>query len=339
MCEISVIVPVYNVEKYLDECLDSILAQSFKNFEVICVNDGSTDSSSDILNNYAKKDTRIKIITQSNQGLGGARNAGLNKANGNYICFIDSDDYIELDALEKLHSNAISNQSDIALFKFQKVDDFHNVDRKRYAFKIDRIFGDIDYDHFTFTYQDVKKHVLNSAFSACLKLYKKEFLDSIGFAFPAEVHFEDVPAHAMVMLGAQRISFVNDFLYNYRTNPDSITNATANNFDIFKVIDMVEDYLMEHGYYENLENEFILFKIAQIFTYFDIEKSDEFFNRAKAEFEKIEIKDDKLLKERYLKRFNLVLDSDNYDEYVVKLNSDKKNTKSFKDKLVKFLKS
>ena len=141
------------------------------------------------------------------------------------------------------------------------------------------------------------------------------------------------------MLGAQRISFVNDFLYNYRTNPDSITNATANNFDIFKVIDMVEDYLMEHGYYENLENEFILFKIAQIFTYFDIEKSDEFFNRAKAEFEKIEIKDDKLLKERYLKRFNLVLDSDNYDEYVVKLNSDKKNTKSFKDKLVKFLKS
>ena len=95
MPKISVIVPIFNVEKYLKECLESIINQTFKDIEIICINDGSTDNSLDILNQYAEKDNRIKVITQSNQGLSAARNTGIKYANGEYISFIDSDDYID----------------------------------------------------------------------------------------------------------------------------------------------------------------------------------------------------------------------------------------------------
>uniref|UniRef100_UPI003864C4B3 glycosyltransferase family 2 protein n=1 Tax=Methanobrevibacter sp. TaxID=66852 RepID=UPI003864C4B3 len=118
MCDVSVIIPVYNVEKYLKECLDSVCNQTLANIEIICVNDGSTDNSLAILNEYAQKDGRIKIISQENQGLGAARNRGLEDASADYVYFLDSDDYIELTTLEKLFNNAVSNSSDVVLFKF-----------------------------------------------------------------------------------------------------------------------------------------------------------------------------------------------------------------------------
>ena len=318
MKEISVIIPVYNVEKYLPQCLDSVCNQSFRDIEIICVNDGSSDKSSDILNDYAEKDDRFKIINQSNQGLAAARNTGLTYAKGRYIYFIDSDDYIELDTLEKLYNNAISNNSDVVLFKFKTVDDFKNIHKRGIEFKIDSIFGDIDYNNFTFTYRDVKRHVMNSAFSACLKLYKKEFIDTIDFTFPEGLNFEDVPVHVKVMIEANRLSFVPESLYNYRSNPDSILNSNTNGFDIFKVIDLVEEYLIENNYYDELENEFIFFKIAQILVYMKSEKSDDYFNKAKEEFDKINIKDEKTLKKYTIDRYNHVLSCKNYREYVRK---------------------
>ena len=327
--KISVIIPVYNVEHYLNQCLDSICNQSFKDIEIICVNDGSTDNSLNILKDYAKIDNRIKIISQSNKGLGASRNIGLTKATGKYVYFIDSDDYINLDTLEKLYKNAVSNNSDIVLFKFQSVDDYNNIHKRGTAFKIDNIFGDIDYTNFTFTYKDVKNNVMNSAFSACLKLYKKEFIDSIDFKFPVGLNFEDVPVHVKVMLEANRISFVPESLYNYRSNPDSILNSTANGFDIFKVIDLVEEYLIENNYYDELENEFILFKIAQILVYLESEKSEDYFNKAKEEFEKINVKDEKTLKKYAIDGYNLVLSCKNYKEYVKKSKNKTTNNNLF----------
>ena len=339
MSEISVIVPVYNVESYLGECLDSICNQTFKDIEIICVNDGSTDRSLDILNEYVKKDERIKIISQQNQGLGAARNTGFDHANGNYLYFIDSDDYIKLDTLEKLYKNIISNQSDIVMFMFQTVDDMGKVQRKRQGFRIDNIFGDIDYNNFTFQYEDVKKHVMNSAYSACLKLYRKEFIDNLDFKFPVGVNFEDVPVHVKVMVEANRISFVPESMYNYRSNPDSIMNSTANGFDIFKVIDLVEVYLRENDYYDEFENEFIFFKISQILLYLKSENSEEYFTKTKEEFEKITIKNEKTLRKYDIKHYNLVLNSENYKDYIKKINNKNvknhnKSTISFKNKLI-----
>lgn len=326
MYDVSVIIPVYNVEKYLSECLDSVCNQTLANIEIICVNDGSTDKSLDILNDYAKNDDRIKVISQSNQGLGASRNVGLKNSSGKYIYFIDSDDYIELDCLQKLVDNIISNDSDVVLFKFQNVDDDRNLHKRGIDFRIDDVFGEMDYNNFTFTYHDVKRHVMNSAFSACLKLYRRELIES--FEFPVGLSFEDVPVHVQVMLNAEKISFVPEFLYNYRSNPTSISNITSNGFDIFRIIDLVEDYLRQDGYYDELEDEFIYFKVAQISRYIVSTGSEDYFNKAKEEFGNMEIKNEKSIKAKYLKIYHDVLESGSYREFLDRSDNKNHNKKS-----------
>ena len=304
MCEISVIIPVFNGEKYLNECLDSVVNQSFKDIEIICVNDGSTDASLKILKQYSNKDKRIKIISQENKGLGASRNIGLKKSCGKYIYFIDCDDYIDLKTLEKLYNNITSNDSDVVLFKYNTFKD-NKVCKKNVQFKINQIFGDTDYSNFTFTYCDVKKHVLNSAYSACLKLYKRELLD---FYFTEGVLFEDILFHVKVMLKASKISFLNESLYYYRFNTDSIINTAHNAFDILGVIGDVEAFLIDNNYYEEFKNEFIKFKIAQSILYIP-SGGDEYFNLVKCELMKIDINNNAK---------SLVLESKNYSDYMLK---------------------
>ncbi len=114
--KISVIIPVYNVENYLRECVDSVLNQTFSDYEIILVDDGSTDISGKICDKYAVKDDRVNVIHKKNGGLSNARNVGLKKAVGEYIYFLDSDDYIKTDALEKLYNTAISEKADVVFF-------------------------------------------------------------------------------------------------------------------------------------------------------------------------------------------------------------------------------
>ena len=318
MCVISVIIPVFNVEDYLSDCINSIINQSFKNIEIICVDDGSSDRSLEILQKFEKIDSRVKVITQKNQGLGATRNNALKKANGDYIYFIDSDDFIDITTLEKLFKNAVSNDSDIVLFKYQVYDANRNFNKNGVEFRIDKIFKNIDYSKFTFKAFDVKKHVLNSAFSACLKLYKKDFLDKFDDMFFTEnIYFEDVLFHTKVMLRASKISFVNESLYFYRFNDNSIINSTAFESDIFKVIDMVEDFLINEGYFNDFEYEFLNFKISQILLYIIQSKSENYFKKAKYEFDNLKIPDEYKIKDKYLKGYNLVLKSDKYIDYVL----------------------
>lgn len=127
MAKISIIVPIYNVENYLKNCIDSILNQTFKDFELILVNDGSTDTSLDICEDYKYIDNRIKIVNKKNGGISSARNAGLNVARGEYIGFVDSDDYIHPQMYEILYNEIIKNKADISMCDFKKVYEF---DRK-----------------------------------------------------------------------------------------------------------------------------------------------------------------------------------------------------------------
>ncbi len=126
MARVSVIVPVYNVENYLRECMDSIINQTFSDIEIICVNDGSTDSSLEILNKYMKQDNRIKIISKKNDGLGQARNTGLEYVTTNLVCFIDSDDYFKNDAIEKLYDAYERTRAEIVVAKVQLFKDITN---------------------------------------------------------------------------------------------------------------------------------------------------------------------------------------------------------------------
>ena len=133
--KVSIIVPVYNVEKYLRQCLDSLINQTLQEIEIICVDDGSTDNSSNILSDYAQKDSRIIVHRQENQGLANARNAGLKLANGEYIGFLDSDDFVDIDFFEKLYQAASSDNADIARALYK----YHYPDGEKLDLYLDKI--------------------------------------------------------------------------------------------------------------------------------------------------------------------------------------------------------
>ena len=121
MADISIIVPIYNAEKYLNKCIDSLVNQTKKELEFILINDGSTDSSEDIIKSY--KDKRIKYFKNKNQGIGKTRNFGIDKATGKYLMFLDSDDYLDINACEKLYNKAIKEKSDLVVFDFYRVEE------------------------------------------------------------------------------------------------------------------------------------------------------------------------------------------------------------------------
>ena len=124
---ISIIIPVYNVEKYLDKCINSVLMQTYKNIEILLINDGSTDSSGQICESYAKKDSRIKVIHKENGGLSDARNVGIEHSTGSYIMFVDSDDYIDCNMASVLYNLLNSTNSDMAICNCTKVDEEYNM--------------------------------------------------------------------------------------------------------------------------------------------------------------------------------------------------------------------
>lgn len=121
MVKISVIVPVYNSGKYLDMCIDSLVNQTIKSYEIIIINDGSTDNSLDIINKYKKNNSMIKVISTKNNGIGTARNIGLNNSSGKYVAFVDSDDYVACDFLEKVYKKAISSKADVVVCNMYRV--------------------------------------------------------------------------------------------------------------------------------------------------------------------------------------------------------------------------
>lgn len=301
--KVSIIIPVYNVQKYLSQCLDSVTNQTLKEIQIICVNDGSTDASSDILEEYTQKDDRILVINQENFGPAVARKTGLKHSNGEYIEFVDADDWLELDALEKTYNNAVSNNSDLVLFPICRYDHRENKYFQS-GLSVQNYFDDptIDYNNFTFKIKDIKPFLLNSSFSVWFKLYKADFIKGYDdFYFPRHMNFEDVPLHVQIMIRAPKISFCPGKIYNYRTsNPDSLTNSVfvkEKIFDIFDVTDHVEKILIENDLREEYNFEFVRFKINQLGYWF--QQSDERFKeklflRIKKEFEAIKLSDDEI---------------------------------------------
>ena len=289
--KVSVVVPVYNVEEYLEECLDSVVNQTLKDIEIICVNDGSTDNSLDILKKYAQNDNRIKIINQKNRGLGATRKVGLDNASGEYITFIDSDDFYELNALELLYNNALSNNTEVVLFKL--IDFYEEKDIKYFSYpryNIDKHYNE-DFSNFSFDYHYLNEDLFFNSFSACLKLYNRNFLNKYDFSFLEHTRYEDIPLHIEVLLRA-KLSFCPYYLYNYRRdNALSIMNNSEDEKtkDIFKVIDIVENFLVKEGYYEEFKNDFEKFKVIQISQYVIPSNSKSYFLEAKKRLENIEI--------------------------------------------------
>lgn len=214
MKKISVIIPVYNVSLYLRKCLDSIINQTLRDIEVICINDGSTDNSLEILNEYAVKDDRIKIINQENKKQGAARNAGMRIATGEYIGFVDSDDWVDLDFYEKLYNTAKKHNFDIALGTNVRVK--KNGNKKRLNITEEKEYTSIQ-DKFDVNVQWKNPCPTN-------KIYKRDLFLKHNIQWPEGVYCEDRIFTLKAVYYANGIVTVPNVNYYYFSNPNSTVN-------------------------------------------------------------------------------------------------------------------
>lgn len=264
MPKVSVIIPVYNVEKYLEQCLDSVINQTLKDIEIICVNDGSTDNSKNILEKYAQKDSRIKILTQENKGQGAARNRGIKEATGKYLYFVDSDDWLVNNALEKLFNHITKTNADICVCGLIFYDQTDNSYRPRKVYSISDFTNN---EEDICTYKDFSKIIFTQV-EVSLKMYDSEFFRKNNLFFAEGVFFEDVITHTKAMILAQRVTFLGEHLYYYRKAREGSTMSTAKNdlrvLHALIFIKETEKFLKENNLYKELEEEFLGFVLRAI---------------------------------------------------------------------------
>ena len=241
--KITIIIPVYNVEKYLERCLNSIVKQTFKNFEAIIVNDGSTDKSPTIAQKYVSTDKRFMLIEQKNKGLGGARNTGISCSSGEYLAFLDSDDWYNERFLESMLIAADSNDADIVTCGVERV--WNNGSRKK-----NPISNTDDY-----VVQDKHDFMKKASYVAWDKIYRANLFESIHY--PEHMKYEDYATTPRIFAKASKIVCISDILYNYYWNAHSITNASRVSRDLFKAQRLLENSEISEEYSDVMEAYFV----------------------------------------------------------------------------------
>ena len=256
MIKVSVIVPVYNKEPFLEEALNSIINQTLREIEIICVDDGSTDSSLAILQQYAKTDARIQILKQNNSGPGPARNLGMKHASGEYLVFMDSDDVFEPNMLEILYDLAKKDNLDIAVCRCDKFDnDTGEVRETLWSLKTKLLppfkpfsSKDIPFNFFVaFVWWPLDK------------IFKKEHIDRLEIEFPDLRNSEDLYFVAVAVLKAKRINYTENVLAHYRVGlKSSVSTTRLHSWDCFyRALVMLKQFLKEQDLYERFRADFI----------------------------------------------------------------------------------
>ena len=219
---ISIIIPVYNSEKYLEKCLNSIINQTYKELDIILIDNGSTDSSNEICKEYQKRDERIKLITVENKGVSDARNKGLDIAEGEYISFVDSDDTIEPNFIQSLYETCKKNNADISVININYK--YSNHINRPLNMETQVISNKEFYRQLT---EGIKGFVAN-------KLYKKEVISNIRFDTGITI-CEDLLFNVEIAKNVKKISILNEYLYNYYQNPNSAHNSNNRQSNIKKI--------------------------------------------------------------------------------------------------------
>ncbi len=262
MVKISIIVPVYNTAKYLDKCIQTLIKQTLEDIEIIFIDDGSEDGSAEILKNYAKNDKRISILNQNHKRQGAARNYGLSIAQGEYIGFVDSDDWVELDMFDQ----AKETDSDIVMCSMNTFEDGTNKIIVNTYNTLD-IFNQKFFEN-SFTPQDTLNFIFNISVSPCNKIYRKSLIVKNNIKFPENIYFEDNAFFFKSWLNAQKISLLNQKLYQYRKSTASTTKSDKNKLDIFKTLDLTKNILEENNYYNRLKTDYLRYKSASLQYWF-----------------------------------------------------------------------
>lgn len=261
-CKISIILPVYNTSEYLDCCIKSLLSQTLEDIEIIAVNDGSTDNSFEILRKYqAENSGRLYVYNTENQGVSHARNFAVEKSCGEYLWFVDSDDYIEPDACEKLYTKAIDDGNDLVLFSRYDVDGETEEKTQNKTFHFNQSFKMADK-----SYELVKL----SPFP-WNKLVKRELFAKTHF--PEGIRFEDLPVAFILAVNAKSIGVINDYFYDYRQRVGFLSKFNESTLDIVNAVDYMKSELESQGLYDCFKTEIeyvtvrhFLYRFEQLLT-------------------------------------------------------------------------
>lgn len=237
MTKVSVIIPIYNVEKYLRRCLNSIVNQTLSDIEIICINDGSTDNSLEILQEYAQKDERIVIINQQNEGVSRARNYGINIAKGEYIGFLDSDDYIDYNFYEKLYEAAKRTNAEIACASiyWNRYKDYMLKIKKEKLCK-----------------KPSSKYIAAALPACCYvwnKIYKTSKIKEHNCYFEPDIYYEDMPWTFRTVYLLNKMITVPNICYYYEYNPVSIVNKSTvkRRNDYIQSVNYIQNFVYEHN--------------------------------------------------------------------------------------------
>ena len=283
--KISVVIPVYNVENYLRECIESVLNQTLKDFELIAVDDGSTDSSGSILDEYQQKDTRITVIHKQNGGVSAARNDALEKCTGEYIYIMDSDDYLELDALENMYEAAIASKADVVITDHCK---FIDPEEQRQCHFFPKEFVATDRDIIL----QLQRMVLHKAYSPYpteetygvgigapwTKLIKKKLIVENNLRFEPYVRgvFDDCLFTLNVFEHAEKVAYKNVITYHFRVLQSSLTHRYRTNQ--LEIYERIYEKIEEFGDVYNKGEEFQKAYYARVITYLWTSFNTYFFN-------------------------------------------------------------
>ena len=277
MVKVSIIVPVYNVEKYLDRCVNSLLSQTLRDIEIILVDDGSPDRCPELCDKYAKIDDRVKVVHKKNEGLGFARNSGLDVATGEFVAFVDSDDYVAIDMYEKLYNTALQNGFD-TVFCCYNVVNADGIIEQVSVVKENSSFKTINYR--TPILEGMlcdlpgKNNGSSFHFQVWIAIYSLSLIRNHNIRFCSERQFisEDIIFHIDYLPYTRNIGYLKDFFYFYCYNPVSLTKLYKPNRFI-EDLKLVEEMnrrlscLYEYDYYKLRTDRFLLFKARSSVSY------------------------------------------------------------------------
>lgn len=282
---ISIIIAAYNIENYIGRCLESVINQTFKDIEIIVVNDGSTDKTLDIINKYSKIDNRIVVYSQENKGSIEARKSGFKISKGEYLLFIDGDDWLELDALYHIATKAKDN-NDIILFNYNKIYDNHKIE------KIKVFIND--------TTNDLLKDLLVGNLYPCMwtKLIRKNYILENNILFPSNISYgEDLAFVSSLFIHKPKTCYLDKNIYNYYIRSNSITNKISNKiFDIFIATNFIREELCKNNIFDDYEEEYKFMVFSHLFS---------------KVLSNVTIKDKKIHKELYMKFIDKDIDYNN----------------------------
>lgn len=270
MSKVSVVIPVYNSSQYLPQCLDSLLKQTYQNMEILCVNDGSTDGSLEILEQFAQKDERIKIFTKENEGKGAAsaRNMGLANATGKYVHFLDSDDFFEPNMFEEMVGKAEKTDADVVICRVDCYDDMNK--------RIIRNFNSINFQYIPdkdpFSYKDCPEHIFQIGdLVTWNKLYRKELLDKYDLKFESIPISDDQYVPMLALVYGKRITCVDKVFLHYRVKTgQSQADAKSKHPEAgYASLPSIIENLRKAGVYEDVKQSFINKAMDLMRLYFD----------------------------------------------------------------------